>query len=122
VTKPAKWGRPKKVDPVIDLLFIDIEAGNNDKVVEILQLHGVDATDGYGRTALINASASGNTNLVKWCIDNSSSLEHQDRGGMTALQFAVQEGRMDIAKLLVNSGAKIDKKTAKKLPADFISH
>jgi ankyrin repeat protein len=108
----AKAGRPLKVDPRIDRAFIDIEKGNNESVIKLLKEMGVDAFDRYKRTVLINAAFSGNLELMEWCLDNKANINHRDNGGMSALHFAAQEGRPDVAKHLVKKGAELDIKDA----------
>lgn len=101
----AKSGRPLKVHKDLDLLFLSIDNHDNENVKDILQVHGIDAYDGYKRTALINAALYGNIDLIEWLIENKADINFQDRGGWTALHFATQEDRLDVVELLIKKGA-----------------
>jgi len=101
----AKSGRPLKVDKDLALIFLSIENHENEKVKNILQIHGIDAYDPDKRTALINAAFYGNTDLIEWLIENKADINAQDRGGWTALHFAAQEDRLDVVELLIKKGA-----------------
>ena len=104
----AKSGRPNKSDPRVDSITYDIEKGDNEKVKQLLSEVGIDACDGYLRTALIWATFYDNIALLSWLIDNGADINHQDRNGYSALHFAGQEKRFDCAKLLVDKGASLD--------------
>jgi len=106
----AKSGRPLKVDPTVDNLWLDIKENNNDKVIDILKEKGVDVFDGDRRTALINSSMYDNVELLKWCIHNGADINFKDKGGMSAIHFAAQEGFVQIAEILIGSGADINLK------------
>ncbi len=106
----TKSGRTLKVDSILETLFIDIEKGNNDKVIEVLKEKGVDAFDNYKRTVLINSAFYGNISLLKWCIQNGADVNFQDRGGWSALQFSAQEGRFDVADILIQNKANTNLK------------
>lgn len=101
----ARPGRPNKSDPRVDEITSDIEKGDNEKVKRLLSEVGIDAHDGYLRTALIWATFYDNIALVKWLINNGANVNHQDRNGYSALHFAGQEKRFDCAKLLIDKGA-----------------
>ncbi|MFA5990622.1 MAG: ankyrin repeat domain-containing protein [Candidatus Doudnabacteria bacterium] len=104
----AKSGRTLKVDPILEMLFIDIKKGDNEKVITVLKEKGIDAFDNYKRTALINAAFYGNTTLLKWCIENGANINFQDRGGWSALHFSAQEGRLDVAQILIENKADVN--------------
>ena len=101
----AHPGRPRKCDPRMESLFIDIEKQRNDSVKNILGEVGIDATDGDGRTALIHAAAYNNIELLKWLVKNGANINFQDRIGYAALHFAGQNKYVDIAAFLLKSGA-----------------
>lgn len=101
----AHPGRPAKCDPRVDHLRIDIEQGRNDVVKNVLAEFGIDATDGDRRTALINAVACKNRDLINYLIDNGANINHQDRIGYSALHFCAQEKLVDIADHLLAKGA-----------------
>lgn len=104
----ARSGPGLKVDPIIDKLFLDVEKGNNDSVITVLQEKGIDSYDRYKRTVLINSAFYGNIDLLEWCIKNGADINFQDSNGMSALHFAAKEGRLDVAKILIKKGIKID--------------
>ncbi|HTK22432.1 MAG TPA: ankyrin repeat domain-containing protein, partial [Mucilaginibacter sp.] len=101
----AASGRPRKCDPEIENLWMDIEYKRDQKVMSILEKHGVDVTDGDGRTALINATAHDNLEIIKWAITKGADVNFQDRIGYSALHFAAQNGSFDLAKILIENGA-----------------
>ena len=101
----AHPGRPGKCDPGMESLFIDVEKRRNDNVKNILDQVGIDATDGDGRTALIQTAAFNNIELLKWLVKNGADINFQDRIGYTALHFAGQNKYVDIAAYLLESGA-----------------
>jgi ankyrin repeat protein len=104
----AKGGRPNISDPRVEVITFDIEKGNIEKVKQLLLEVGVDACDGYLRTALIWATFYDNINILSWLIDNCANVNHQDRNGYSALHFAGQEKRFDCAKLLIEKGANLE--------------
>ena len=90
-----------------------------------------DALDKDGKTALIIAVESGNLKAVKKLADtnmlkanirlikkfkkaidkkNESNLDIEDNKGYTALMYAVEKGRKDIFKTLLNEAADVNKK------------
>lgn len=104
----ATPGRPYKSDPRVDNMISDIERGDNEKVKKLLSEVGIDACDGYLRTALIWSACYGNISLLTWLIDNGADINHQDKNGYCALHFAGQEKRLDIATMLLNKGASLE--------------
>ncbi len=104
----ARSGRPNKSDPRVDSMTWDIESLENDKVKTLLMEVGVDACDGYLRTALIWSAFYGNHTLLTWLIDNGANINHRDRNGDSALHFAVQQKTTDCAKTLIEKGADIE--------------
>jgi uncharacterized protein len=101
----ANPGRPRKCDPRVESIFIDIEKQRNDKVKAILMETGIDASDGDSRTALIHAAAYNNINLLEWLVEQGANLDQQDRIGFTALHFAGQNMLVEIARFLLEKGA-----------------
>src|SRR5215510_8736681 len=97
----AHPGRPRKCDPRVESLFIDIEKQRNDQVKTILNETGIDAPDGEARTSLINAAAYNNFDLLVWLADHGANLNHQDRIGYSALHFAGQNKLIEIARFLL---------------------
>ena len=104
----ARAGRPSKSDPRLDGVPFLIEKQDNEEVKRILTETGIDAGDSYLRTALLWAAFYDNSNLLNWLIDNQADVNRQDRNGYSALHFAAQEKRVEVAKLLLEAGAQID--------------
>lgn len=98
-------GRPRKCDPKISNLCYSIRQGELNTIKKTLQEFGIDATDGEGRTVLINAVSENKPAILQWLLDNGANINNQDRVGYTALHFCGQNGFFDIAKYLVDNGA-----------------
>lgn len=101
----AHPGRPLKSAPEVDNLRSDIVNGKYDTVKQTLKSFCIDAADGDGRTALINAAIENKLEIIRWLLYNGADPNHQDRMGYTALHFAGQEKHVDVAKLLLEKGA-----------------
>jgi ankyrin repeat protein len=72
-----------------------------------------DARDRCGRTPLILASYYGNRSVAEWLIGNGANVNAKDapgprgeKGSMTSLHAAAEKGQLEIAKLLLEHGAK----------------
>ena len=102
----AHPGRPLKSTPEVDRLRSDIAHDMYDTVKQTLDRFGINATDGEGRTALINAVLENKTDFVEWLAANGADINHQDRSGYSALHFAAQEKLGQIAKRLLEKGAE----------------
>ena len=101
----AEPGRLRKCHPKVESLFIHIEKGRNDLVKGVLKEISIDEPDGDGRTALINAAACNNIDLIKWLLENGANINYQDRNGYTALHFAGQNKVVELAEFLLSKGA-----------------
>lgn len=101
----AHPGRPRKCDPRIETIFIDIEKRRDEKVKTILGETGIDASDGDARTSLIHAVAYNNFKLLEWLVSQGANLNHQDRIGYTGLHFAGQNKLVQVAEYLLKNGA-----------------
>lgn len=64
-----------------------------------------DGMDEYGRSPLHYAALHGNLEEVKTLIANGADINMQDDGGMTPLQFAMQEKRQLIIEFLLSLNA-----------------
>jgi ankyrin repeat protein len=104
----ARSGRPNNTDPRIDIIYVDIEKGNNDIVKRLLLESGVDSCDSHLRSPLIWATFYNNIDLLDWLIFNGANLNHQDRNGYCALHFAGQQRNLESAILLLDKGANIN--------------
>jgi ankyrin repeat protein len=101
----ANPGRPRKCDPKVEDLRYNIRQEDFNTAKNTLKEFGIDAGDGDGRSALINAVIENKPDFIRWLIDNKANVNHQDRNGYTALHFAGQNLLVDIAKLLLDHGA-----------------
>ena len=66
----------------------------------------VDATDSYGRTAIMWAVMNGHADVVNLLLAAHCNPNLTDSGGTSALAFAAQDNRLDTLKLLLKAGAK----------------
>jgi ankyrin repeat protein len=104
----ARAGRPNKTDPRFDDVDWLIRQHDNEGVKKILSETGIEATDGYLRTALILATLHENESLLGWLIEQGANVNHRDRNGASALHFAGQEKNEAAAKLLLKAGADLN--------------
>lgn len=65
----------------------------------------VDATDGYGMTALMRAAHGGHLDAVEWLVTQGADLDHTSKHHLSALMLAVVAGHRRLARALVRSGA-----------------
>jgi hypothetical protein len=82
-----------------------IRSGNYDEAKRLISIAGINITDGYGRTPLINCVLNGDSDLVSWLIDQGADVNLQDKAGYSALHFAGQERAVEIASILLSKGA-----------------
>jgi uncharacterized protein len=108
----ASTGRPHKSHPGVDQMVYDIEKGDNDKVKKLLLEVGLEATDGYKRTAITWAAFAGNIQLLEWLISNGADLNHRDARGYSALHFAVQEKQLEAVASLIRNKADLEARDA----------
>ena len=67
-----------------------------------------DTSDEFGNTLLIIASRQGYRELAVFLIGRKATVTHKNRFGDTALSMASLKGRLDVARLLLESGAEIN--------------
>jgi ankyrin repeat protein len=67
--------------------------------------HAIDATDGYGQTALMRAAHAGRLEAVEWLITQRANLDHTSKFHLTALMLAVIADHHKVARALVRAGA-----------------
>jgi uncharacterized protein len=81
------------------------------ELVRLLLAKGasVSPKDGYGRTALTFAAQKGLTDVIRLLLECKADVNAKESvGGTTPLIMASYNGRLDAAKLLIESGAQVD--------------
>ena len=68
----AHSGRPSKCDPKVDNLRMNIRTDGFDIAKRTLHEFGIDATDGEGRTALINSTIENKIDFIHWLIEHGA--------------------------------------------------
>ena len=77
-------------------------------VIVIIVMNCINAKNGYGYTALIDASKNGDLEKVKLLIENGANIEVKDNNGDTALILASYYRYLEIIQYLVEKGANIN--------------
>lgn len=67
-----------------------------------------EATDNEGRTVLIWAATSGNTDTLEFLVRRNVNLETRDRDGYTAVSWAARGGHDAALRVLLESGASAE--------------
>lgn len=82
--------------------------GHADVVRWLIDNKSVDTevVDRGGLTALLWACVEGQAAAVKALLDKGANAEHKDEDGMTPLKLSAAFDRVDVAELLVESGAE----------------
>jgi hypothetical protein len=65
---------------------------------------------GIGRTALMAAARSGQTDTVKTLLEQGADVKAKDNDGLTALMDAATAGQTDTVKTLLEQGADVNAK------------
>jgi hypothetical protein len=60
----------------------------------------VQMANGEGRTALIAAGMHGDTAMAKFLLQRGADRSHRDQKGKTALDYAREEGQLELVGLL----------------------
>ena len=105
VSLMARGGRPRKYEPIADDISFAIAEMNNEEVKSLVSKSSIEVTDGEGRTPLIYAALSGNTEILNWLIELKADVNSQDRNGWCALHAASQNKHPEIIQSLINNGA-----------------
>lgn len=85
----------------------------------------VDRLDQHGRTALMNASATGKLDIVKQLLQKGARWDLQDNYGCHALLMAASKGHFVVCKALLDAGAdprKIQSKWASSAVDYLVTH
>lgn len=84
---------------------------NRPSVARLLLSKGADvhATDPENYNALYHAARNGNTLMVILLLEHGANAEYQSpEGGGTVLHIAAAQGDVDVAKVLLDHGAKVE--------------
>ena len=81
-------------------------SGDVEKVQALLDAGAdIDALDGHGQTALMNAAHRGDAGLVRLLVQRGAALNRTAKYRLTALMLAVIGNHADVVRLLVEAGA-----------------
>ena len=86
-----------------------MNASDNEELKRLLE-NGIDinAKDGDGWTALMDASNKGNLEIAKYLLENGADINFQSNYGFTALISASSKGNIEMVKLLVENEADVN--------------
>ena len=100
-------------DPSKDLMTA-VGRGDTNKISDLLEQGAdVNATGGYGNTALSMAAWEGQTTVVKALLDRGADVNLKDSNGYTALMLAASDGGTEIVQLLLDKGADVNARTGR---------
>jgi len=89
-----------------------VKAGNQKEVDRLVDLGDLYvAKNVAGQNALLYCSRIGDMHAVRKLLDAHCKIDSRDKGdnkGWTALMYAIDNGNVDIATLLIQRGAKLD--------------
>ncbi|XP_076082641.1 putative ankyrin repeat protein RF_p14 [Mytilus galloprovincialis] len=60
---------------------------------------------------LTTAAGDGDIEALKLCLQNGADIDYRDGGGQTALMRAANRGHLEICRLLIDRGCKMDTTT-----------
>ena len=86
---------------------------SNVEIVKLLIIRegaNVNATNGYGQTALHWAAWNGYIEIVKLLIKYGANINFKDKWGRTALHYAACNGHTEAVKILIKANAYVDAK------------
>ena len=91
-------------------LMIAAVTGDEPAVVQLLRNPSVsvNTANRFGSTALMGASAAGDTNIVNLLIQRGAQVNAKSHKGFTALMFAAKNGHTDVVRKLIAAGAAVD--------------
>jgi uncharacterized protein len=104
----GRSGRPRKCDPQVDNLRYNISQDDFETAKRTLSEFGIDAQDGPGRTALINAVIENKIDFIKWLIDNGANINIQDRNGYSAVHFMAQKRLTKLAQYILKHNPDLE--------------
>jgi uncharacterized protein len=85
-----------------------ISSGDTVRVATILDAGAdINALDGHGQTALMNAAHKGRVEIVRLLAKRGANLDHTAKFGLSALMLAVIADHPEVVRVLVDAGADI---------------
>ena len=108
----VRAGRPRNHDPIADEIRQSIRNGDDTVARDLLKSTEIDIPDGENCTPLIWASFHNRPDLLKWILENSGNVNHQDRNGYSALHYVSQERLPNICEILLNAGSQTELRDA----------
>ncbi len=88
-----------------------ISSGDSVRVATMLDAGAdINALDGHGQTALMNAAHKGQTEIVRLLAKRGANLNHTAKFGLTALMLAVIADHPEVVRVLVDAGADITRR------------
>ncbi|MGA9333459.1 MAG: ankyrin repeat domain-containing protein [Rudaea sp.] len=95
----------------------DMDPARQVEVIDVLVKHGLDlnAADKLGNTALIHAVQSCPLPIIKKMLDAGAKPDPRNAQHFTPLKMALVSNHWDVAKLLIDHGARITHKEADQL-------
>jgi ankyrin repeat protein len=96
-TLPENVERRTKADEYEDVIRILLEKGAD-----------INVRDKWGRTALMIAAKSGQSEIVRLLLDWEADLHARDERGYTAMMYAAWKGHSEIVRMLLDRGADVN--------------
>jgi uncharacterized protein len=86
------------------VLILAVDAGC-DSIVEFLLEHKAspNLTDRWGQTALMLAAGRNNLGCAKLLLAGGAALNTKAKNGLTALQYATENGAIEVARILAKA-------------------
>mmetsp|Transcript_21228 Transcript_21228/g.55211 ORF Transcript_21228/g.55211 Transcript_21228/m.55211 type:complete len:1203 (-) Transcript_21228:303-3911(-) len=103
-----------EVDESGQTLLLIATAGNDKDMVEVLLNSQADpnvASAVDGSTPLMNAAIDNNVEIARMLIKAGADVEAVENRGLTSLHFASAAGSTDVIELLLDNGARLEKRT-----------
>ncbi len=89
-------------------LPIDIAAERGDKIMVEALTPEAQGADADAQSLLVAAARVGEVETAKTALDRLADPNGKDREGLTPLRIATLRGHLEVAKLLLDRGAKVD--------------
>jgi ankyrin repeat protein len=98
-----------------DCLIFASYSGNKELINFLINSYNVNinAFEEHGKTALMVATMSGNSEIIRILLDHGASININDKTRRNALMLSVQAGNLELAELLIQKGADVNNKDYK---------